>query len=73
MRHQIRFTLEKISLRLKEIEGLVYHQREPLPLFSYLKINNPGLSPDEVNQVEGDWQTISLFILPVIHHLYTYR
>ncbi len=59
MRHQIRFTLEKISLRLKEIEGLVYHQREPLPLFSYRELDRPGLSPAEVEP--GD---IKLQIIP---------
>ena len=56
MRHQIRFTLEKISLRLKEIEGLVYHQREPLPHFSYRELDYPCLSPSEIEPGGIEWQ-----------------
>ncbi len=58
MRHQIRFTLEKISLRLKEIEGLVYHRRELLSHFSYLELERPGLSPEEIETGDPEWQSI---------------
>jgi alpha-mannosidase len=58
MRHQIRFTLEKISLRLKEIEGLVYHRRELLSHFSYLELDRPGLSPAEIETGDLEWQSI---------------
>ncbi len=45
MRHQIRFTLEKISLRLNELEGLVYRNRKPIPPFYCLELETPEL-PD---------------------------
>ena len=53
MRHQIRFTLEKISRRLTEIEGLVYQQRKPIPPFLYRELERPGLPLDEKMDLEG--------------------
>jgi alpha-mannosidase len=58
MRHEIRFTPEKITLRLKEIEGLVYKQREPLPPFSFLELDYPGLSPADLDHDHKSWQEI---------------
>jgi len=55
MRHQIRFTLEKISRRLIEIEGLVYQQHQPIPPFLCLELDRPGLSLDEFESHEHGW------------------
>lgn len=67
MRHQIRFTLEKISRRLKEIEGLVYQKREPIPPFFSRELEGPGLPLDESSDLDADWQVAapgSYWILP---------
>lgn len=56
MRHQIRFTLEKISRRLTEIEGLVYQQHEPIPPFLFRELNKPGLPLDEKADLEANWE-----------------
>ncbi len=56
MRHQIRFTLDKISRRLSEIEGLVYQHREPIPPFLYRELEGPGLPLDENMDLEADWE-----------------
>ena len=55
MRHEIRFTLEKISHRLIEIEGLVYQQHEPIPLFISLELDRPDLSLNEIKSHEQGW------------------
>jgi len=55
MRHQIRFTLEKISHRLAEIEGLVYQQRKPIPPFLCRELDRPGLHQDEIAGQNSDW------------------
>ena len=55
MRHQIRFTLEKISRRLTEIEGLVYQQHQPIPPFLCLELDRPGLSLNEIESLEQGW------------------
>jgi len=55
MRHEIRFTLEKISRRLTEIEGLVYQQRQPIPHFVYRELDRPGLSLDDIEDQEQGW------------------
>ena len=67
MRHKIRFTLEKISRRQTEIEGLVYQKRKPLPLFSYRELEGPGLPLDEISDLTVDWEEIpsgSYWVLP---------
>jgi len=56
MRHQIRFTLEKICRRLTEIEGLVYQQNEPIPPFLFRELDQPGLPLDEKVDLEADWE-----------------
>lgn len=56
MRHQIRFTLEKISRRLVEIEGLVYQHHKPIPPFLFRELNQPGLPLDEQADFEADWE-----------------
>ena len=43
MRHQIRFTLEKISRRLNELEELVYRNRKPISPFYYLELETSDL------------------------------
>ena len=56
MRHQIRFTLEKISLRLNELEGLVYRNRKPIPPFYCLELETPELPALSELQASGpDW------------------
>ncbi len=56
MRHQIRFTLEKISRRLTEIEGLVYQQHQPIPPFLFRELDKPGLPLDEKADLEANWE-----------------
>ena len=58
MHHQIRFTLDKISRRLTEIEGLVYQHREPIPPFLYRELDKPGLALDENADLAADWKEI---------------
>ncbi|MCD6424482.1 MAG: alpha-mannosidase [Anaerolineales bacterium] len=58
MRHQIRFTLKKISRRLTEIEGLVYQYRKPIPRFLYRELDKPGLALDENTDLAADWKEI---------------
>ena len=56
MRHQIRFTLEKISLRLNELEGLVYRNRKPIPPFYCLELETPELPALSELQASGpEW------------------
>jgi alpha-mannosidase len=45
MRHQIRWTSEKISRRLALIETLVYRQRQPILPFRYRYLDNPTAPP----------------------------
>ncbi len=56
MRHQIRFTLKKISRRLIEIEGLVYQNRKPIPPFLYRELDKPGLALDESADLGANWK-----------------
>ncbi|MEE8356887.1 MAG: hypothetical protein V3R33_06215, partial [Anaerolineales bacterium] len=59
MRHQVGFTLEKISLRIKELEGLVYWKRKPIPPFSCLELENPELPTLSVlDSLENNWVEI---------------
>ncbi len=58
MRHEIRFTLEKISRRLTEIEGLVYKQHEPIPPFLFRELDEPGLPLNENADLEADWEEV---------------
>ena len=45
MYHNIRWTPQKISRRLAEIQGLVYHQRLPLSPFRLYRLEGPENSP----------------------------
>ncbi len=70
MRYQNRFTLEKISRRLKEIEGLVYQHRQPLSPFWGREVDVPGLPLDETPGREAGWKQItpgSYWILPRVN------
>lgn len=58
MRHQIRFTLEKISRRLTEIEGLVFQHRKPIPPFLYRELDKPGLPLDQIIDSKAGWEEI---------------
>ena len=58
MRHQIRFTLEKISRRLKEVEGLVYQYREPIPPFLCRELDQPGFPPTAIEAPKEDWSEV---------------
>jgi alpha-mannosidase len=59
LRHQIRWTSEKIRQRLILIEPLVYRRRHSLPLFQYLKLEGPHVSPLAFSASDSDgWKTV---------------
>jgi alpha-mannosidase len=60
--HEARFTLEKITSRLKLIEPLVYRKRFPLPAFKYKLYpeGNVPLPVDE-NDASANWTSLSAY------------
>ena len=59
MRHQIRWTSDKIAQRLALIEPYVYRQRQPIAPFRYKTLPGPLEKPPVGLDVDdSDWQTI---------------
>jgi len=59
MRHQIRWTAQKVAARLAEIEALAYRKRIPLRPFRYRYLNSP-LDPAPISPEADDsaWEEI---------------
>ena len=59
MRHQIRWTAEKIARRLELIEAQTYRQKLEIPPFRYKYLNDPFDSPPvAVDMDDSDWDRI---------------
>ncbi|MBN1666424.1 MAG: alpha-mannosidase, partial [Anaerolineales bacterium] len=59
MRHQIRWTKEKIRARLGEIEALVYRQQQPLPSLRFRYLEGPMRPPPVGSQVDDSgWEVV---------------
>ena len=65
MLHQTRWTPQKISRRLAEIQALEYHQRQALPPFRFKALEEDDISapPIEPDIDVSDWEKIP-------HHQY---
>ncbi len=60
MRHQIRWTQRKIAARLRELEPLVYRQRQPLPPFRFRPLPDPQTPPPVGVEVDDSaWDVIA--------------
>lgn len=60
MYHQIRWTPEKIAARLKLIEPLVCIQRNMLPPFRYMELENPSVRPPVGPEVDDSgWEEVN--------------
>ena len=60
MRHQKRWTLEKIKKRLGELESFSTFQRQPLPPFRYLELESAEVSATKISLGEDQaWREIS--------------
>ncbi len=59
MTHSERWTIEKITRRLKLIEPLVYHSSLPLPPFRYMALSGPLETPPVGLDVDDhEWHTV---------------
>ncbi|MBE7469752.1 MAG: alpha-mannosidase [Anaerolineae bacterium] len=64
MSHKVRWTIEKITERLRLIEPLVYRRSQPLPPFRYLPLDGPLVAPPLDPDIDdSDWTEV---------HPYTY-
>ena len=62
MIHEVRFTIEKISSRLKLIEPLVYRQEWPLPSFQYRLVPaGDSTLPGDERLSDLDWQRLNAY------------
>ena len=59
MRHEVRYTLEKIEKYLPILEPLVYRKTEPIPPFRYTKLSSPEEAPPVAPDIDDSgWATI---------------
>jgi alpha-mannosidase len=59
MRHQVRWTAEKVARRIALIEPLVYRDRHPVAPFRYTTLSNPMAAPPVGPDVDDSgWPTI---------------
>ena len=59
MRHEIRWTSEKIHQRLSLVENLVYRQRQPISAFRYKELDSPlDVLPIHVDVDDQSWELI---------------
>ncbi len=59
MKHQIRWTPQKIASRLELIEPLQYRRKHPIAPFKYKPLPSPDVDPPVATDVDdSDWQSI---------------